>query len=736
MAFSTRPKPIAMPTRSELAKYFGTLTLVVLLAGCGVQTPQDQRQVSSPPAAAQSKEPKKPAVDYAKYLPKTPLNEKVAELLTKLDASTGARGGFLLLGLEKLFPAAAGPLLELAANPECKGRALPLRCLDSGELGEYKARVADFVAKAREDKSPDVRAAALWVTFARSFPGATTELLRSFFGQDAPDVRCEVMHVIADTETPDQSRLLLLFDGLRDADESVRAVAVETLDTLGAKVRPAVADLRKLQDSADVYVRGAVLEALAACGQKEDWPAICAACRSREAPIQYRGAKALFHCDLNDPKVVDMALAVFDAADSSQTRCQAARVLAHVWPVQDRIVKRLAKALYEPDLPGETTGSGATRLIKAKSACLWSLRFMGPDAAAAVPDILAAPGRRDFMHSSEYTEALRTIAPRHPETIKIYKAKFAAGDFGVFDADYLHALGDDAGQFADELLALASTDRDRQIRSSWLTGELWRVRGIPAERLLPILLHDMDDESENMRGYACRAIGGLRAKGAPAVAGLIKEVNRPASAVMYSQARAINALGEIGPAAREALPDLRRIFADPETYRSESSSRWHAAAVALAKIDEQERKKILAMLHDDLRQADVDRQEMAIYLAGEIGPPAAPLLDELKKLAADRKHDLCAATTVALIRIGAEDDGAAVAVEDLQSADEERQERGCTIAAFLTKPEPVARVLPILRRLRRDKNDGVAAHAAGAIRALTGEEAIAWDTVYVPLGPQ
>jgi HEAT repeat protein len=713
-----------------------TASILVVLAGCGEKAQPETRTGPAVAAGNSPNEAKKPAADYAKYLPKTPLNEKVAKLLAKAGSAKGVLAFSPMSELEDLFPAAAGPLLELASNPNCEQRDWPLRCLDSGDLGEYKQRVIDFVAKAREDKDPDVRAAALAVAFSRSFPGANTELLRSVYKNDVPDVRTEVMSIVKNTESPDAARLLLLCDGLRDSDDSVRGEAIEALDELGPKIRPALAELRKVRDSKDVYVRSAVIEALGVCGQKEDWPAIRAACHSHEVPIQYRGAKALFHCDLNDPEVIETALAVFDAVDSSETRCQAAKVLAHVSPVQDRIVKRLAKALYEPDLPGEVGAEGATVLVVAKAGCLESLRFLGRDATAVYPEILAAPGRQDFLRHSLYEEALRTIAPKHPETIKIYKAKFAAGKFDVFDAEYLHALGDDAGQFSDELLKfLADTSHEKEIRREWLLEKLWRVRGLPADRLLPILLRELDNSKGNNCADACRAIGALGAKAAPAVPALCKLIENPQKD-NYEKMRAIYALGDIGPPARESVPLLKRIYADPKTYRSEISDRWVAAAIALAKIDADERKKILATLRDDIHGKDADRQGLAIYMTGQIGAPAASLLDDLKKFAADRKSNFRREAVEALIGIGAEEDGVALALEELQSTDPAQRKRGCKIAAYLTKSDSIARVLPILERMRRDKDADIAGHAAGAIRAMTGEEVTGWETTSMSLGPQ
>ena len=80
--------------------------------------------------------------------------------------------------------------------------------------------------------------------------------------------------------------------------------------------------------------------------------------------------------------------------------------------------------------------------------------------------------------------------------------------------------------------------------------------------------------------------------------------------------------------------------------------------------------------------------------------------------------------------------GTDLALEDLRSDDEDRQVRGCEIAAFLSKQEHVDRVLPVLRRLLRSRGSETSAYAAGAIEALGGGNIFCWEGTAVPLGPQ
>jgi HEAT repeat protein len=544
-------------------------------------------------------------------------------------------------------------------------------------------------------------------------------------------LREAALGIVSRDESPDRERLLLVVAGLRDANDDVVTMAIEALDDLGAKVKPVLPELRPLLKSEDAYVRGAILEALAVCGPAEaDIPAIVAACDSKEIPVQFRAAKALFHCNVGDPKIIDLAFRLFDATDCSQTRAKAAKLLAHVQPMQERVVLRLAKALDEPDLPGEDEMSPEGKCSRdedAKVACLWALRVIGPEAKAAVPHILASPLRHEWMKADEYMGALCAIEPRHPEVAKYQKGRFAR--FSL-DADYLRVIGDDANQFSDAILKVVGGDDSFEKRR--LLDKLDRVRGIPAEILLPVLLQNLDNKSGDIRGATCRVLGALGPKAAAAVPALIKELTRTNEKGSYSQDMAIEALGRIGTPAREAVAHLRRIVEDPKAYRTEYHSAWHRSVIALAQIDESSRDRLFAVLRQELQKKE--ECERAMRCIQEIGLAAAPFLKDLQPIARDSEHPHSVAAVQAMICIGEEAAGAEIALADLQSNDGERQVRGCEISAFLSKPNPIARVLPVLRPLHRSCDSNVAVYAAGAIRAITREDSIPWDSGIPALG--
>jgi hypothetical protein len=118
----------------------------------------------------------------------------------------------------------------------------------------------------------------------------------------------------------------------------------------------------------------------------------------------------------------------------------------------------------------------------------------------------------------------------------------------------------------------------------------------------------------------------------------------------------------------------------------------------------------------------------------EIGLAAAPFLKELRPIAQDSKNRLSVMATQAMICIGEEEAGTDIALADLQSSDVTRQFGGCEISAFLSKPDQINRVLPILRPLHRSRNGKIAGYASGAIQAITQEESVPWDAGIPYLG--
>jgi HEAT repeat protein len=184
----------------------------------------------------------------------------------------------------------------------------------------------------------------------------------------------------------------------------------------------------------------------------------------------------------------------------------------------------------------------------------------------------------------------------------VFPAAVAAGD----DATY---KGRSAQEWTKELargnmdafFALTGPDQEAAaVLGEMLGSEHSPVRAVAAQGLAEIaagapslagpLGHALKDNNLNVRYYAAQALGKMGAAAAPAVADLIgaldthpsREPNLEGPPRYYKDARWVvaDALGDIGPAAKSALPRLREVAAEDEAPEVRE-----AAAKAIKKIE-------------------------------------------------------------------------------------------------------------------------------------------------------
>ncbi len=125
-------------------------------------------------------------------------------------------------------------------------------------------------------------------------------------------------------------------------------------------------------------------------------------------------------------------------------------------------------------------------------------------------------------------------------------------------------------------------------------------------------------------GYSAGARDALVRIGAPAVPALIAVLDGPDSGMRVCAAEA---LGRIGPGAREAVPALIRVIAQREVI-DESEVLVRHAVVALGRIGA-DAKAALPILSHLFEKRLGDEYELAIALAGIGAPPVSSLADRL-----------------------------------------------------------------------------------------------------------
>jgi len=253
---------------------------------------------------------------------------------------------------------------------------------------------------------------------------------------------------------------------------------------------------------------------------------------------------------------------------------------------------------------------------------------------------------------------------------------------GYSDTDVLRKRFGDRSAAAPELIA-ALNDRDPEIRaaSAWALG----VLGAAAEPSVPGLAHALRDEQEPVRTAAANALGSLGARSRSAASALFAALDDPWANVRAAAARALASLeltaesvpslakalgspdayvrafaawslGNLGPAAREAVPALVEALGPDNTA--------NVVAAALARIGPAASEAVPALVAD-LRGPDSGRRWRAARTLGRIGPPAESAVTELVAALRDPNEAVRAHAARALGRIGP---GAKPAAADLQRA--------------------------------------------------------------------
>src|SRR5262249_30444950 len=154
-----------------------------------------------------------------------------------------------------------------------------------------------------------------------------------------------------------------------------------------------------------------------------------------------------------------------------------------------------------------------------------------------------------------------------------------------------------------------------------------------AESGFPLLMDLLVDREETIRMLAEGALGQLGAKAVPALVQRLYDEN------VNRRRTAADALGTIGPTAERAIPDLHKTMVE-----GGRPGGGRAAGYALGRIG----AKALPTLVARLTHTDDTVRMLAAVGRGEMGPPAAEAIPELRKLLSDDRRTVSGAAKTAL----------------------------------------------------------------------------------------
>jgi HEAT repeat protein len=326
------------------------------------------------------------------------------------------------------------------------------------------------------------------------------------------------------------------------------------------------------------------------------------ALKDKDADVRLRAAVALGNLGAAAAAATPDLLDALGDADG-QVRWCVAGALAHVAPHDEKLVRGLTGALADKQ-PG----------VRARAA--EGLATIGPKARSAVPALIRLLKR----------SCAEKYVGRRTRGIVVHT---------------LISVGETAVPFLIEALS----DEDPEVRCGLIRA--LGIVGVKSKDVMPALIGMASDKEPSVRIYAARAFGHIGLAAAPGVPGLIRMLSD--KAIEGNVAReAAEALGRMGPGARDAIPALVQVARGGPYKNGYIASN---AARALGLIGDAT-GKVIPTLIEALGSKDSHLRFCAVEALGRLGPMAKAAVPQLIQAVKDKDTNVRQGAVIALGQIG------------------------------------------------------------------------------------
>ena len=431
-------------------------------------------------------------------------------------------------------------LVESLQDVQPEVRRASARALGAVGSGSEEA-VSNLVEALRDEDWVVRREAALSLQALQTTATTVLPALRDALVDGSPAARKAAAQALAGLAPASRDALPELIESLHDEDWQTRAAAAHALGKLGEDGRDAVPALAIALRDPDWGVAEPVVESLSRIGAPAI-PVLVDGLQDPALPVRWGSARALGA----------MGEDAIDAVPALATALQDEQIMVR-WAA--------ASALW-------AIGTGAQRatsaLIAALSDVHWIVRWSAARALGAIGVGDAPPGEESV---SALAQALRDEDSRVCEG-----AAFSLEQIGVAAREAVSALGDAAtgvggtGSGACKVIDVGPTAQEVLFETGWTVR--WAavralgVVGAGSNHALPPLTAALQDQQWQVRGVAALALGQFGNEiPEETVTVLIRQLSDDHAAVRMAVA---SALGEIGAAARQAVPGLRGLAEDED----------------------------------------------------------------------------------------------------------------------------------------------------------------------------
>ncbi|CAE7265061.1 unnamed protein product, partial [Symbiodinium sp. CCMP2456] len=334
-----------------------------------------------------------------------------------------------------------------------------------------------------------------------------------------------------------------LLEALHDVHRRVRSAAAVALGSVGKEAKQAARELLKATGDSDSGVRHAAAEALDSIA-KEAAEAVLPQLRQGLSDADMKVRRAAAGALYSMGKGARGATAELRKAlnDSEwRVRIAAARALGSLGKeAADSVLAELRKDLGDSDR-------------NVRWTAIEALGSLGKGAEDAVPDLLEILVDSDAEVNRAVTDALGSIGKEAAESVLPELRKALQGSHRRVRADSARALGRIGNHAAVLELRKALGSSDLMLRRA--AAKAMGSAGEEAEEALPELLKALGDSKWQMRKDVAETLGKLGKE--EAVPYLLKALG---DSEWHVRKAAADALGSIGKAAREAVPELQKVW--------------------------------------------------------------------------------------------------------------------------------------------------------------------------------
>ncbi|MSR57705.1 MAG: HEAT repeat domain-containing protein [Planctomycetaceae bacterium] len=610
-----------------------------------------------------------------------------------------------LIALGRIGPAAGKATEALQAILENGPPALKLGAIHAlGSIGaEAKASTETLLTIAKGDDQPLKIAAVL--ALVRIHPGKKDRMdeavpvLTAALASKSKSIRDDAIAALGEIGPPAVAALTDIVQNPA-SDALVASRAASALGLIGGEAAPAVTALTAALGSKSDKLQEQAARALGAIGpaSKPAVPALKGLLASKLPSVRANAADALGMLGkIGAPAVPELTKAL---ADSDATvRREAAQALASIGPAAKSAVPALLKALHDDQ--GAVTVNAAEALgrigpdavpaliealkdEKSRSLVVLILTNLGPDAKQATVALLGLLKDKNVEVRREALIALAQIGPSAEAAIPqlLAELKNEKSETRPGAAYALIKIG--AKKEVVPILAKTIQDPNNKLLrevSAWGLITLEPGNADYVKMALPLMIDGLSHEWDLVRLESVTALSSLEAGAKLAVPELVKLLDNEKNPRIRSEA--LGTLGNIGPAATEALPSVLRSLADPAPLVRYS----------------------------------------ACYTLGKIGPKAKEAVPVLVSNLTSKDEFLGIVSAWALVYIDPKREGLAEAVVPLLikllEADDPQARLEAIKALVALGPQSKAAV-PALKGLSKDKDEGVRKAAGAAVKKVGG----------------